>query len=519
MDTTSYRSPDITADRVVECLAGAGLAIDRPRATTRTRLDTFDGRLHAAGLRLELRRSGPTELILHEPGAPATRVVVEAVPRGAADLPDGPIRARLAPLLDVRVLLPVLTVATRARTARRIDRAGTERVRVTVYERLVVKGAALPAPAWIAELERRADFPKDAARAAKLLGQLRLERRKGDALDEVAAALGTDLAGVRCSPTVPLVAGGRASEAFRRVLANLAFAVDANWKGTVDHVDPEFLHDLRVAVRRTRSVLAQGRGVLPDPVRATYREGFGWLGTATGPARDFDVYMIEWGSYLAPLAPGAASALAPVHDHLAERRSEEHARLAKVLRSARYRSLMAGWHGWLDGPPPGRTAIGRDGSRRIGPVAADRIGRAQRQLLARGRGIGPDTAAEELHELRKDAKKLRYLLECLGGLYDPGPRTAFVKRLKSLQDNLGEHQDTEVHAAELRAVALALHGSVGPDTLAAMEQLTGHLEARRLAARATFARRFATYDTTATAAGLQDLLASKARPPASARPR
>ena len=55
--------------------------------------------------------------------------------------------------------------------------------------------------------------------------------------------------------------------------------------------------------------------------------------------------------------------------------------------------------------------------------------------------------------MRKDAKKLRYLLECFGGLLAGGERKAFVKRLKALQDNLGEHQDAEVHADKLRTVA------------------------------------------------------------------
>ena len=85
------------------------------------------------------------------------------------------------------------------------------------------------------------------------------------------------------------------------MLANLADTIEANRPGTIDDIDEEFLHELRVAVRRTRSVLAESKGVLPDDVRDAQREAFGELGQQTGPARDLDVYVVGWDAYVAPL--------------------------------------------------------------------------------------------------------------------------------------------------------------------------------------------------------------------------
>ncbi len=82
-----------------------------------------------------------------------------------------------------------------------------------------------------------------------------------------------------------------------------------------------------------------------------------------------------------------------------------------------------------------------------------RIEKAEQRLIDHGRAITPDTPAEDVHEVRKDAKRLRYLLECFGSLLPTTERKAFVKRLKALQDNLGEHQDAEVHADMLRTMA------------------------------------------------------------------
>lgn len=113
-----------------------------------------------------------------------------------------------------------------------------------------------------------------------------------------------------------------------------------------------------------------------------------------------------------------------------------------------------------------------------------------------------------------DAKKLRYLLECFGSVYSSRASKEFVQRLKSLQDNLGEHQDTEVHVAELRAISGELHGApgVGPETMVAMGRLTEHLERRRAAAREEFAERFAAYDTKQTRRTFEELLASASHP-------
>jgi hypothetical protein len=68
-----------------------------------------------------------------------------------------------------------------------------------------------------------------------------------------------------------------------------------------------------------------------------------------------------------------------------------------------------------------------------------------------------------------------------------------------LQDNLGEHQDAEVHIAEVRAIATELHRlGTSSATMLAIGQLNERLEQRRAAAHDEFAVRFAGYDTKAT---------------------
>lgn len=501
-----FSQPDVEPETIAGVLARAGYDVGPWQPVRRSLLDTFDGRLHRAGLRLEARSSGGLELVLSGGGPAVAGMAVPALPTLAGDLPAGPFRARLQPVLDVRALLPVLTVTGRQLVGLRRDRTGKAVVAVTVHDRLATDRPLTPS--WAAEVEEFEGYPAAATRARQELRSVGLQPLAGDIFELAAVAAGVDLSGFSSSPTVALDHREPAIDGFRRVLSNLVQAIDANWQGTLDAVDPEFLHDLRVAVRRSRSVLALGKKVLPGDVRDRYREGFGWLGAATGPARDLDVYLIEWAGYVAPLGSAVGAALVPVVDHIAGQCQAEHAALAEMLRSDKYRSLMAAWRDWLAAPyrPGGALPL-------LGPVVSERLADAQNQLVGRGRRIGPATPAEELHELRKDAKKLRYLLECFGGVLPPAPRRAFVDRLKALQDNLGEHQDTEVHAGQLRSISrqMADAGAAPPELLLAMGQLTEAFERRRMAARADFADRFAAYDTKQTRRTFDELVKAAAR--------
>ena len=150
----------------------------------------------------------------------------------------------------------------------------------------------------------------------------------------------------------------------------------------------------------------------------------------------------------------------------------------------------------------------------MGPFVAERILRAQRRVLRDGRLITPESEPERLHDLRKDAKKLRYLLECFGGLLAAKPRKEFVGQLKELQENLGDHQDAEVQIAQLRDLARDLHqaGGVDTDVLLAVGRLSDQLDRRRRAEREAFADRFAAYDTSVNRRALKALLAPVAEP-------
>lgn len=646
-------------------------------------LDSFDGRVARSGHRLTVRRSlaadgdgtgtngddtgtngdgtagsraddragassEPAFVTLRAAGAVDVEVRLDADPVTAVDFPPGPLRRRVAELLDVRVLLPLLTVTAR-RTAgvhRGDDGGGATRFTVTVLDDVTVHdgaavlddgivrdGAAVLGDGIVRDHvtvrddgiahggetvlsggsaasdgvagsngsngERALD--ERALLADKLPGSwVIVEERRGyvgaaadllaalvaagyratdvDVFDAAAGAARVDLQGTRIEPGIALDRRMSAATGVAAVLANLRAAIAANHAGTVAAIDPEFLHDLRVALRRTRAIVGVVRRVMPAADRRRARDEFRWLGQVTSPVRDLDVYQLEWSSYVDGFDAETVAALEPVRQHLDGQRGAAHRQLAVELTSARADELWAWWDAWLRAaatagaadddttaaavvdaagvmavdaePADAVAAIGAqaarddptadlaidpaavgaaavdavddagaarpsDADRPLGKVVARLIRRAHRRMIERGRAIGPASPATDVHELRKDAKRLRYLIECFGGLYDPAAQRPFVRRLKALQENLGEHQDADVHGLALRGLAVELAPQLDATTLLAIGRLLERLEQRRNAARAELDDRFANFDSGATVAALKRMLAS--RPPRSSR--
>jgi CHAD domain-containing protein len=67
-----------------------------------------------------------------------------------------------------------------------------------------------------------------------------------------------------------------------------------------------------------------------------------------------------------------------------------------------------------------------------------------------------DPADEELHAIRKRAKRARYAAEAVEPAFGK-PARAFARALTDVQDVLGEHQDAVVAAEWLRTAAAQVH--------------------------------------------------------------
>jgi CHAD domain len=296
----------------------------RARTLRRTWLDTFDWRLHRAGLTLEcVTGRGPAELVLR--GTAGERLTAEAngtrFPAFAEGLPRGPLRDRLQGLTSVRALLPAARAASTV-SEFRVCNADDKTVAWLTVDRLhPARPAGADPPARLSVTAVRG-YQAQADRIAQCLAaQPGVCRGTLPPLDAVLATAGRAPGEYTNKIDVELSAGMPARDALAMVLLRLLDTLEANVAGTVRDIDTEFLHDLRVAVRRTRTGLKLGAELLPDGLAAEYRPAFKWLGDLTTPTRDLDVHLLNFAADAAALASASPADLGPFHDYLSTRRS------------------------------------------------------------------------------------------------------------------------------------------------------------------------------------------------------
>ena len=468
------------------------------RQVRRVWLDTFDWRLYRAGLALEQRAArGSTELILTgRDGESLASLPVPSVngragglswPRLASALPAGPLRELLEPVAGIRALAPVARAASQIRAHRVLNSDSKTVARLIVDEMSVsfpVRGHAAPR---LSVLPVRGYQAQSDRLSSALAANAGLSPGGRSPLELALEATG-QFPGRRAG-AVELTAAMPAAAALAAILAVQLEAIESNVPGAVKDVDTEFLHDLRIAIRRTRSALKLAGRALPGGLAGQYRPEFKWLGDLTTPTRDLDVYLLGFDEMTAGLVGADAADLRPFLQYLTRTRAAAHRDLARGLRSARFGRLARQWRADL--------AAVRQPRKRptAGQLAGQKIAAAQARALRAGQRITGASPATDLHELRKDCKELRYMIELFGSLHDPELRWQAVRELKALQDCLGAFQDAEVQRDEIHAFAqqMLAERAAPAVTLLAMGEIAAGLARRQRQARAEFDSKFAAF--------------------------
>jgi CHAD domain-containing protein len=447
----------------------------RIRAGTSTFYDTFDGRLHSGGM--TLRHSGG-KLTLTDRATGGTLATADAPARAdqrlfGRDLAES-LHAHLSGAIEMRALTPVAKIRTREITLGVLnsDQKTVVRLNVETHEGLRGRVSATAVRGYDTDLERVDEL---------LNTTLGLPEATVPLVDEAVAAAGRPPAGTSAKLNLTLDPDQSASTAATVVFARLLEVIDENLPGTLEDVDSEFLHDLRVAVRRTRSLQRQFKAVYPARLQH-FREEFKRIQAVTGELRDLDVYLLDLPALKASLPERMQADLDPLKTLLEAKRARALTATRRALKAQRTRDALTEWGEFTRSAPRSE--------RGVHSLASHRITRVYKQMVKMGKAIDDDSPAEDLHELRKVGKELRYLLEFFASLYPPEVGKPFVKTLKGLQDQLGRFQDHEVQANKLRELAPEVSE---PMTLMAMGVLVDRFIKDEALARLEFADRFAAF--------------------------
>lgn len=482
-----FRLPSKVSDRaVIELLRGAcEVQVAEVVKTDRAYLDTHDWRVLRGGWTLHLARdrSGGASLVLSEAvdDLPVAERAGLAPPEWASDLPGGEAWGAVASAIGQRRLLRRLQVDATSRRFAVLDDESKTRARVQLERHAVRTEEGRTHHLRLVTVSPVRGYEPDARRICKVLSDAGFGPQRGS----LVGLAGEELAVTGERNEVEGARDGRAEPValtVRRILASLREEVVANEPGVRDQVDIEFLHEYRVASRRARSVLKQVGELFPSGSATRVSDELRWLGTITGPARDLDVQLTQ--------ADHAADGLQGLRRLLQRKRAEAQTALVAALDSARYQALIKSWQEME--AAAGDASTKDPGAEPAGPAADRYLDLAHRRVLRIGKTIDDASPAEDLHDLRKKTKGLRYMLELFGPLYPESQLKPAIRELKALQDNLGEFQDGQVQAATIRATAeeMVIEGTASASELMAMGLIADKLDARQNRARAEFTARF-----------------------------
>lgn len=224
--------------------------------------------------------------------------------------------------------------------------------------------------------------------------------------------------------------------ALQGMIASCLEHVQSNVPGALLKLDEEYLHQVRVGLRRLRVVLAIALRFHADAELAALREQVSGLCVALGRSREWDVFVTQT---LAPICTRL-----PEHEGLREildaserARREQHAGMEESLASSDFQRMLLRFGAWMHGDLPEEAAMGLE------QFAAGVLEKRSSQVIKAGKAIVGEDAAR-LHALRIACKKLRYSLEMFGALYSGSKARAYTEALAELQDVLGTLNDIAV---------------------------------------------------------------------------
>ena len=232
----------------------------------------------------------------------------------------------------------------------------------------------------------------------------------------------------------------------------------------VRHEQPDAVHQMRVACRRLRSVLATYRPLLDGDEANQLRTELRWLARALGSARDLQVIQERLTQRLSTEPPELI--VGPIALRITEQ-LETDSRAAQIaglaaLDSARYIRLLDALDAFLAAPPVTETA--GTSARRTIPRLIKKEWKKLRTLVRVAQAAPPGSHARDLalHEVRKRAKRLRCAAEAAIPVHRKAARRLAVAA-QEVQTILGEHKDSVVARELLLGLASAarLRGESG----------------------------------------------------------
>ncbi|MBW2610749.1 MAG: CHAD domain-containing protein [Deltaproteobacteria bacterium] len=472
--------------------------------------DTFDWRFFNKSLvlfssqgRLMLRKLGQDRIIYSHDIKPA--------PCFIWDFPEGDFKRYLEPVIKMRRLLKRADLVSRA-TPYRILNQDEKTVARLFFETVRQPGRkdsrTIAMQLWVKPVR---GYPKYSRKINNQLEDLGLTSSGDeDIFFQAMRETGQDPNRYSTKLNIQLHPEMRSDEATKIILRFLFQVIKINAANIEQDLDTEFLHDYRVAVRRTRSALVWNKNIFPKKTIARFAKNFSYIGKISSALRDLDVYLLNQATYKAMLPPVLRDDIDPLFAYLNKQRSTSFRKVVRSMKSKKYRKIMQDWETFLNEPQEDLGAES-DADSSVFDLARKRIYKQYKNVIKAGNLILENGDDDMLHKLRIQCKKLRYLIQFFSNLFPLKKINILVEQLKKLQDRLGDYNDLSVQVKYLYVVAekLPSNRSQVKKTLVAIGSLIDKLDTKRQLEKESFDQTFTRFSSSQNQMLFRELFARK----------
>ncbi|MDQ6992384.1 MAG: CHAD domain-containing protein [Mariprofundus sp.] len=211
-----------------------------------------------------------------------------------------------------------------------------------------------------------------------------------------------------------------------------------NVEGVISDIDTEFLHHYRVGFRKVRSLLALLKKALPVTMIAHLRAELSIIAGKTNKLRDLDVFLLEQERYRLMLPVGFENGLDELYKLINSQRKREKNAVATYLASEAYQTRISVCLQALAEEPMFETTLA---AKPVLAVVKKLLLKRYQKMLSMSRAINKQTTDEEIHQLRIEFKKLRYLIEFFVDLFPKKRVHKLLAEIKKVQTVLGDFND------------------------------------------------------------------------------
>lgn len=275
------------------------------------------------------------------------------------------------------------------------------------------------------------------------------------------------------------------AEVLQSLIWSCLLHLQSNLRGAMAGEDAEYLHQMRVALRRLRVVLRMAEKLGADEQLAALNKEVAALCVALGRIREWDVFIAQTVQPMCVRMAGHAG-LQALLAASERQRDASHAALQGETQARELQRLILRFAIWMNGPYWQQLQT----LPQLHDFAASRLQKLARRFASSGKHLNT-LDAPRLHALRILAKKLRYSAEFFSSLYDKKRTKSFLAALSEVQEVLGQINDIAVTHRLLDELAVNPYLSAHQEAVVLAKGWIAHDLSRQFTALRKAIQRFA----------------------------